>query len=227
MLGLKKRSIYMKSIFSAIIIVLVVFGELNCREMKSQNKMKEETAMDNVSVGTDTATFGQGCFWCAEAIFERVEGVKSVVSGYAGGSVPNPTYEQVCNGNTGHAEVVQIVYDPKVISYDDLLKIFWKTHDPTTLNRQGADVGTQYRSIILYHNEKQKEKAEYYKKELDNSGAWDKPIVTQIVPFTKFYRAEDYHQDYFEKNPHQGYCSFVIAPKVEKFEKVFKDKLKK
>ena len=217
----------MKSIFSAIIIVLVIFGELNCREIKSQNKMKEETAMDNVSVNTDTATFGQGCFWCAEAIFERVEGVKSVVSGYAGGSVPNPTYEQVCNGNTGHAEVVQIVYDPKVISYDDLLKIFWKTHDPTTLNRQGADVGTQYRSIILYHNEKQKEKAEYYKKELDKSGAWDKPIVTQIVPFTKFYRAEDYHQDYFEKNPHQGYCSFVIAPKVEKFEKVFKDKLKK
>ncbi len=217
----------MKSIFSAIIIVLVIFGELNCREIKSQNKMKEVTAMDNVSVNTDTATFGQGCFWCAEAIFERVEGVKSVVSGYAGGSVPNPTYEQVCNGNTGHAEVVQIVYDPKVISYDDLLKIFWKTHDPTTLNRQGADVGTQYRSIILYHNEKQKEKAEYYKKELDKSGAWDKPIVTQIVPFTKFYRAEDYHQDYFEKNPHQGYCSFVIAPKVEKFEKVFKDKLKK
>ncbi len=226
-LGLKKRKYIMKTILSAIIIVLIVFSEVNCLETGSNNKMKDEIPMDNATAKTDTATFGQGCFWCAEAIFERVEGVKSVVSGYAGGSVPNPTYEQVCNGNTGHAEVVQIIYDPEVISYDDLLKIFWKTHDPTTLNQQGADIGTQYRSIILYHNEKQKEKAEYYKKELDKSGAWNKPIVTQIVPFTKFYRAEDYHQQYFENNPNQGYCSFVIAPKVEKFEKVFKDKLKK
>ena len=168
----------------------------------------------------------QGCFWCAEAIFERVKGVQSVVSGYAGGHVADPTYEQVCSGKTGHAEVVQIVYNPDVVSYDDLLQIFWKTHDPTTLNRQGADVGEQYRSIILYHNDKQKEKAEYYKNKLDKSGAWDNPIVTQIVPLTKFYKAEDYHQDYFENNPYQGYCSFVIAPKVEKFEKVFKDKLK-
>lgn len=212
---------------SAVILVLLVFGELNCQVSSSHTKMKDETVMDNKSVKTDTATFGQGCFWCAEAIFERVEGVKSVVSGYAGGSVPNPTYEQVCTGNTGHAEVIQIIYDPKTVSYDDLLKIFWKTHDPTTLNRQGADVGEQYRSIILYHNDEQKEKAEYYKEELDKSGAWDKPIVTQIVPLTKFYRADDYHQDYYKNNPNQGYCAFVIAPKVEKFEKVFKDKLKK
>ena len=218
----------MKTLLSALFITLLVLGTVRCRETQPVNKMKEnESAMKNISVKTDTATFGQGCFWCAEAIFERVKGVESVISGYAGGHSPNPSYEQVCNGNTGHAEVVQIIYDPDIISYDDLLKIFWKTHDPTTLNKQGADVGEQYRSIILYHNEQQKEKAEYYKKELDKSGAWDKPIVTQIVPFTKFYNAEDYHQNYFEKNPNQGYCSFVIAPKVEKFEKVFKDKLKK
>ena len=218
----------MKTLLSALFITLLVLGTVRCRETQPVNKMKEtESSMNNISVKTDTATFGQGCFWCAEAIFERVKGVESVISGYAGGHSPNPSYEQVCNGNTGHAEVVQIIYDPDIISYDDLLKIFWKTHDPTTLNKQGADVGEQYRSIILYHNEQQKEKAEYYKKELDKSGAWDKPIVTQIVPFTKFYNAEDYHQNYFEKNPNQGYCSFVIAPKVEKFEKVFKDKLKK
>jgi peptide-methionine (S)-S-oxide reductase len=218
----------MKTLLSTLIITLLVLSTVNCQEHSSVNKKKEnESTMNNLSAKTDTATFGQGCFWCAEAIFERVKGVESVISGYAGGHTPNPSYEQVCNGNTGHAEVVQIIYNPDVISYDDLLKIFWKTHDPTTLNRQGADVGEQYRSIILYHNEQQKEKAEYYKKELDKSGAWDKPIVTQIVPFTKFYKAENYHQNYFENNPNQGYCSFVIAPKVEKFEKVFKDKLKK
>jgi peptide-methionine (S)-S-oxide reductase len=222
------KILIMKNILSAILIAIFVFGAASCQQTNSNNKMKEdENTMNNPSAKTDTATFGQGCFWCAEAIFEKVEGVKSVVSGYAGGLVPNPTYEQVCNGNTGHAEVVQIIYDPDVISYDDLLKIFWKTHDPTTLNRQGADIGEQYRSIILYHNEDQKEKAEYYKNELGKSGAWNKPIVTEIVPFTKFYKAEDYHQDYFKNNPYQSYCSFVIAPKVEKFEKVFKDKLKK
>ncbi len=218
----------MKSIISVIFATLAVFSTASCIEPGLDNNMKEsETVMNNPSAKTDTATFGQGCFWCAEAIFERVEGVQSVVSGYAGGNLADPTYEQVCSGKTGHAEVVQIIYDPDVVSYDELLQIFWKTHDPTTLNRQGADVGEQYRSIILYHNEKQKEKAEYYKDKLEHSGAWDNPIVTQIVPFYRFYRAEDYHQDYFENNPYQGYCSFVIAPKVEKFEKVFKDKLKK
>jgi len=217
----------MKIILLAIFTTLLVFSTVNCKETRSNSNMNEsETVMNDPSAKTDTATFGQGCFWCAEAIFERVKGVQSVVSGYAGGHVADPTYEQVCSGKTGHAEVVQIVYNPDVVSYDDLLQIFWKTHDPTTLNRQGADVGEQYRSIILYHNDKQKEKAEYYKNKLDKSGAWDNPIVTQIVPLTKFYKAEDYHQDYFENNPYQGYCSFVIAPKVEKFEKVFKDKLK-
>lgn len=218
----------MKNVISILFATFFVFTVVSCNELKSNTNIKEnETVMNNPSSKTDTATFGQGCFWCAEAIFERVEGVKSVTCGYAGGNVANPTYEQVCTGKTGHAEVVQIVYDPDKISFDDLLKIFWQTHDPTTLNKQGADVGEQYRSIILYHNESQKEKAEYYKNELQKSGSWDNPIVTQIVPLTKFYRAEEYHQHYYDKNPYQGYCSFVIAPKVEKFEKVFKDKLKK
>ena len=173
------------------------------------------------------ATFGSGCFWCTEAVFERVEGVYSVVSGYAGGKVDNPTYEQICSGTTGHAEAIQITYSPDIISYDEILQIFWKTHDPTTLNRQGNDVGTQYRSVIFYHDDEQKQLAEKYKKELDASGAWKNPIVTEIFPLTKFYQAEDYHQNYYENNPNQGYCAFIIAPKLEKFEKVFKDKLKR
>lgn len=177
--------------------------------------------------GLETATFGSGCFWCTEAVFERVRGVESVVSGYAGGTVENPTYSQVTSGNTGHAEVTQIKYDPNLINFAELLEVFWKTHDPTTLNRQGADVGTQYRSVIFYHNEKQKELAEKYKKELDESGAFNDPIVTEISAYTNYYPAEDYHQDYYYENPAQPYCSFVIAPKLEKFEKVFKDKLKK
>jgi peptide-methionine (S)-S-oxide reductase len=173
-----------------------------------------------------TATFGSGCFWCTEAIFERVKGVSSVISGYSGGTVPDPTYEQVCTGKTGHAEVIQIKYDSSVISFDELLEIFWKTHDPTTLNRQGADVGTQYRSVIFYHDEEQKQKAEKYKTELNNAGIWNDSIVTEISPLKKFYAAEKYHQNYYEQNPNQGYCTFVITPKLDKFEKVFKDKLK-
>jgi peptide-methionine (S)-S-oxide reductase len=174
----------------------------------------------------DMATFGLGCFWCAEAIFEDLKGVHSAISGYSGGSVPNPSYQAVCSGKTGHAEVCQITFDPQIISYDKLLEIFWKTHDPTTLNQQGNDIGTQYRSVIFYHNEEQKMKAEHYKEELNNSGSWDNPVVTEITAFDKFYEAEEYHQHYFERNPNQGYCSFIIAPKVEKFRKVFNDKLK-
>ncbi|MBN1302691.1 MAG: peptide-methionine (S)-S-oxide reductase MsrA [Melioribacteraceae bacterium] len=173
-----------------------------------------------------SATFGGGCFWCVEAVFERVKGIVKVESGYSGGSVPNPGYKLVTTGTTGHAEVVQLTYDPAVISYAELLEIFWKTHDPTTLNRQGADVGTQYRSVIFYHNDDQRKTAEEYKKKLDEAGVFDDPIVTEISPFEEFYVAEDYHQDYFENNPSQPYCSFVITPKIEKFEKVFKDKLK-
>ena len=174
------------------------------------------------------ATLGGGCFWCLEAAFEALRGVVGVESGYAGGSVADPTYEQVCGGATGHAEVVQISFHPTVISYADLLDVFFSIHDATTLNRQGADVGTQYRSVIFYHNEEQKKLAEYYKKELDESGAFDAPIVTEIEPFKKYWPGESYHQNYFDQNRTKNpYCRGVIVPKIEKFEKVFKDKLKK
>jgi peptide-methionine (S)-S-oxide reductase len=174
----------------------------------------------------ETATFGEGCFWCCEAVFQRLRGVKSVVSGYSGGNVDKPTYEQVCGGRTGHAEVIQITYDPKEIKFEDLLKVFWQTHDPTTPNQQGHDVGTQYRSAVFYHNEEQHRVAEQYKKQLDKSGTFKKPIVTEITPIKNFFPAEKYHQDYFNLNPSQQYCQFVIRPKVEKFNKDFKDLLK-
>ena len=173
------------------------------------------------------ATFGNGCFWCTEAIYKRLKGIMSVVPGYSGGKVDNPSYKEVCNGKTGHAEAIQITFDTELISYDELLEVFWKTHDPTTLNRQGNDVGTQYRSVIFYHNEDQKQLAEKYREQLNKSGIWKDPIVTEIVAFTKFFEAENYHQDYYENNPGQPYCSLVITPKVEKFEKVFKDKMRK
>jgi len=174
----------------------------------------------------ETATFGGGCFWCVEAIFERVDGVLEVVSGYSGGSVADPDYRMVTSGTTGHAEVVQIRYDPGVVSYLELLEIFFRTHDPTTLNRQGADVGTQYRSIILYHSEEQFALAKEIIQKLDSGDIWNDPIVTELKAFEKFYPAEAYHQEDFENNPNQGYCRLVIQPKVEKFEKVFKEKLK-
>ncbi|MBN8718880.1 MAG: peptide-methionine (S)-S-oxide reductase MsrA [Sediminibacterium magnilacihabitans] len=177
-------------------------------------------------LNTDTATFGEGCFWCTEAFFQRLNGVLKVVSGYGGGHVENPSYEQVCDKTTGHAELARIIYDPSKITYDELLEVFWKTHDPTTLNQQGNDVGPQYRSVIFYHNDEQKQKAEHYKALLDKSGAWTKPIITAIEPFKNFYPAENYHQDYYNNNQEQGYCRFVIRPKLEKFEKVFKNKLK-
>ncbi|MGC9357749.1 MAG: peptide-methionine (S)-S-oxide reductase MsrA [Anaerolineae bacterium] len=174
-----------------------------------------------------TATLAGGCFWCLEAVYEQLEGVEEVVSGYAGGHIPNPTYERVCTGRTGYAEVVQITYDPDVVSYQEILEVFFDIHDPTTLNRQGADVGTQYRSAIFYHNEEQKKIAEEMIRELDASGAWNDPIVTQVEPLDTFYRAEDYHQEYFRKHPNQGYCRAVVAPKVSKFRKHFVAKLKR
>ncbi len=172
------------------------------------------------------ATFGAGCFWCVEAVFQRLDGVIAVESGYAGGTIKNPTYEAVCSGRTGHAEVCRITYDPGKISFDELLEVFWKTHDPTTLNQQGADRGTQYRSVVFYHSDEQKRLAEKYRKRLDASGAWDAPIVTEISPLTEYYKAEGYHQNYYNDNPFAGYCQAVIRPKLDKFEQAFRDRLK-
>jgi peptide-methionine (S)-S-oxide reductase len=179
--------------------------------------LAQNKTMDNSTNHTETAVLGGGCFWCTEAIFQMLPGVKSVASGYAGGTTENPTYKEVCTGKTGHAEVIQVEYDPKVVSYDKILATFWEAHDPTTLNRQGADTGTQYRSIILYNSEAQRVAAEKSKAEAQKE--FHSPIVTQIVPLKKFYKAEDYHQDFYRSNPDQGYCRAVIRPKVEKFEK--------
>lgn len=176
----------------------------------------------------DTITLGGGCFWCTEAIFQRLNGVVSVESGYSGGILKNPTYKEVCSGLTGHAECTQIVYDRSVVSLAEILEVFFKTHDPTTLNRQGADEGTQYRSVIFYRNDEQKKTAEEITQGLDKSGAYNSPIITEITPFSVFYKAEDYHQNYFNENKTKNqYCAVVIVPKVEKFEKYFADKLKK
>jgi peptide-methionine (S)-S-oxide reductase len=174
----------------------------------------------------EKATLAAGCFWCVEAVFQDLKGVHKVVSGYSGGTVESPSYQQVCTGNTGHAEAVQITYDPEIISFEDLLYVFWRTHDPTTLNRQGPDVGTQYRSAIFYHGQEQKAIAERSRQETEASGLWPDPIVTEIVPFRNFYPAEDYHQNYFLENPNQPYCRMIIDPKVRKFRKEFQHKLK-
>lgn len=173
----------------------------------------------------EKATLGGGCFWCTEAVYLELKGVTDVKPGYSGGDVKNPTYKEVCTGTTGHAEVVKVTFDPTIISYKELLEIFWKIHDPTTLNRQGNDIGTQYRSVIFYHNEEQKKITEEYKSKLEEEKIFDNPIVTEITQFTKFFPAENYHQDYYEQNKTQPYCSFVITPKLEKFKKVFREKI--
>lgn len=182
--------------------------------------------ISNTNPNSDTATFGAGCFWCVEAVFQELDGVYSVVSGYTGGHVKNPSYKEVCTGRTGHAEVAQIVFNPAVISYEELLEVFWQTHDPTTLNRQGNDIGTQYRSAIFYHNQAQKESALYFKSKLNEEQAFGKDVVTEVTALGEFYVAEDYHQNYFNNNENQPYCQMVVRPKVEKFKKAFKDKLK-
>ena len=174
----------------------------------------------------ELATFGSGCFWCTEAFFQRLKGVEKVTSGYSGGQTKNPTYREVCSGLTGHAEVIQVSYDPSAISYDDLLEVFFSTHDPTTLNRQGGDTGTQYRSVIFYHNEEQKKSAEQFKQQLEKEKAFKNPIVTEIAPYSEFFPAENYHQEYFDRNGEAPYCQFVIAPKLQKFTSGFKEKLK-
>src|SRR5688572_16706032 len=191
--------------------------------------MSTMTFADNtnsVSPQTEKATFGMGCFWCSEAVFQDLKGVLKVQSGYEGGQKENPTYKEICTGNTGHAEVIEVTYNPQEISYETLLEIFWKLHDPTTLNRQGADVGTQYRSVIFYHSPIQKEIAEKYKAELNAKKVFPNPIVTEISPAAKFYVAENYHQDYFKLNGSEPYCQYVIKPKMDKLEKVFQEKLK-
>src|SRR4051812_49354902 len=209
--------------FIALVGVCTVFA---CNSEKKYKTMSSSLINAHSGEKTDTATFATGCFWCTEAIFEELNGVLKVTSGYSGGTVKNPSYKEVCTGETGHAECVQVVYEPEKISYDELLEVFFEVHDPTSLNRQGADVGTQYRSAIFYHNNEQKEKAEYYTNELNKSGAYNKPIVTEIAAVTKFYPAEDYHQEYYENNKNSNpYCSVVIRPKLEKFEKVFSKKL--
>jgi peptide-methionine (S)-S-oxide reductase len=179
-----------------------------------------------MDVNREVATLGGGCFWCLEAVFDDLSGVTDVVSGYAGGNRPNPSYEQVCAGTTGHAEVVQVTFDPKQISYREILEVFFSIHDPTTLNRQGGDVGTQYRSVIFYHSEEQKKTAEAVIRDLGAAGLWPQPIVTELKPVQAFYSAEDYHQEYFSKNPGQGYCQVVVAPKVAKFRSKFAERLK-
>lgn len=202
----------------------VLAQHTNLQQSKTFQKMNAHKSGKAAHI--DTATFGAGCYWCTEAQFQQLKGVIKVESGFAGGHVKNPTYKEVCGGATGHAEVCNITYDPSIISYDEMLAAFWMTHDPTQLNRQGNDVGTQYRSAIFYHNDMQKAKAEEYKKKLNDENVFEKPVVTEITPFTAFYKAEDYHQNYFNENGEQPYCSYVIKPKVEKFQKVFKDKLK-
>lgn len=190
-------------------------------------KEKNNSTMSDTTTQYDTATLGAGCFWCVEAVFQDLNGVISVASGYSGGKISNPTYREVCSGLTGHAEVCQIVYNPKILSFDELLEVFWTTHDPTTLNRQGNDVGTQYRSAIFYHTDEQRKIAEEYKQKLNEAQAYPNPIVTEIAPYSSFYKAEDYHQNYYNDNGDEPYCRIVIQPKVDKFKKVFKDKLKK
>jgi peptide-methionine (S)-S-oxide reductase len=204
-----KLTLIYSAMLAAVALLLTTVGNMGAAEAKP-----------NAVGKTELATFGGGCFWCTEAVFERFSGVKAVTSGYAGGKMANPTYRQVCSGETGHAEVIQVEYEPQTITYSQLLEIFWAAHDPTTLNRQGGDEGTQYRSIILYHNEAQKKAAEESKKAA--AAQFKDPIVTAIVPFTKFYPAEDYHQDYFRNHPNVPYCKVVISPKLQKLEKLKK-----
>jgi len=211
----------------AVLVFMMALGNSGCFEpqQKIENLNRKEMKQSEGQT-LELATFGAGCFWCVEAMFESLKGVESAVSGYSGGKVKRPTYKEVCNGNTGHAEVIQVHYNPAVISYEELLEAFFLAHDPTTLNRQGVDVGAQYRSVIFFHTALQEQMAKKYKSELDASKAFGSPIVTEIAAFETFYEAEDYHQEYFALNPDQPYCSRVVGPKLDKFRKVFKEKLK-
>ncbi|MBK7445146.1 MAG: peptide-methionine (S)-S-oxide reductase MsrA [Ignavibacteria bacterium] len=217
----------LKSVLTMTYLISLIFLFSNCSfTSKTEPKITNKQIINKqMSEKTDTAIFGAGCFWCVEAIFQRLKGVESIESGYTGGTVENPTYKQVCTGETGHAEVTKIIFNPDVISFNDLLEVFWTTHDPTTLNQQGADIGTQYRSAVFYLNDEQKMQAEKSKSEIATQ-IWDGTIVTEITPLKKYYKAEDYHQNYFNQNSDQSYCRFVINPKLEKFRKKFRDKIK-
>ncbi len=219
----------MRAYVLLMMIPVSTFAACRQQQPDAQDLSNKAISMEEkINTGNrDTATFANGCFWCTEAIFESLNGVVSVESGYTGGIVENPDYKQVCTGQTGHAEAVQIIFDPAVISYEELLEAFWASHDPTTLNRQGNDYGTQYRSAIFYHNEAQRTSATSLKKELNEKKVFPDPIVTEIAPASRFYKAENYHQQYFELNGNEPYCTFVIKPKLDKFKKVFHDKLKK
>jgi peptide-methionine (S)-S-oxide reductase len=211
------------------ITLILSFMLVSCQSSQEEIP-KTEKNMENNTISnhlhTDTATFGAGCFWCVEAIFQQVDGVISVESGYSGGAIKNPSYREVCSGSTGHAEVCRIIFDTTKVTFDELLEIFWQTHDPTTLNRQGADIGTQYRSVIFYHSEFQKQRAEYFKTKLNEEKVFSRPVITEISPLTNYFKAEDYHQNYYNQNTEQGYCTMVIQPKLEKFKKAFSEKLK-
>jgi peptide-methionine (S)-S-oxide reductase len=217
----------MKKFYPAILLLMTTLACTRREQSHTTVPVAEHLQASSNQMNNETAIFGNGCFWCTEALFQQLEGVSSVQSGYSGGHVENPTYEEVCEKTTGHAEAIKVVYDPSKISFDELLEVFWQTHDPTTLNRQGNDVGPQYRSVIFYMNEDQKKKAEFYKEKLGKSGSFDNPIVTAIEPYKNFYVAENYHQNYYKLNGSQPYCYFVIRPKMEKFQKVFASKLKK
>ncbi len=205
-------------------LVPIVLAVLIAKSTISQEKQSFKNMTDK---NVEVTTLGAGCFWCVEALYSKLDGVIKVESGYSGGTVKNPSYREVCEGNTGHAEVIQVTFNPSKVTFAQILEVFFKTHDPTTLNRQGADIGTQYRSVIFYHSDKQKKTAEEIKQKLNDAGIWNDPIVTAIDPFIVFFKAEDYHQDYYSNNKNQPYCRMVITPKIEKFEKLFKEKMKK
>lgn len=218
-----------KNIITLVSTCLSLLILIACSNASSDTSTTKNITMENESTNTnqlDTATFGNGCFWCTEALFQDIKGVVKVTSGYTGGQVKNPTYKQICTGITGHAEALQIVFNPAIVTYSELLQMFWYSHDPTTLNRQGNDVGTQYRSAVFYHNAEQKKEAEFYKKKLDDEKVFEKPIVTEITALDTFFSAEDYHQNYYKENEAQPYCMYIIRPKLEKFKKVFGDKMK-
>lgn len=214
------------NIRSALLLIVILFSFASCSRSTGQNAENNLDMSTNTTEGIEIATLGAGCFWCVEAQFKMLEGVIDVVSGYSGGQIKNPSYKEVCTGRTGHAEVCQITFDPKVISYGEVLQAFWQAHDPTQLNRQGNDIGTQYRSAIFYHSEEQKKIAEEQISKLNAENVFGSPVVTEVTAYSVFYKAEDYHQDYFELNGNEPYCSMVVRPKVEKFKKVFKDRLK-